>query len=112
MRALWDRQAAQTQSANLQWYGVSRRRRLRSLTPIDNSISTPNRRPTSSTGKDGMVLQALANILNPCSAFWRWSTPNRLDIVSELIAAFHIGPKKIAATIAFFVALVLSFWLF
>lgn len=59
-----------------------------------------------------MALEVLTDVLNPMSAIWCWSTPNRFEVILELMNAFHIGKKEVIAILVFHVAIVFLVWLF
>lgn len=92
MHALWDRQTEQALSLkSAQRYRNPRRRRLSNVVFVNDNVPTPILDSSPREIRYNVVLQVLAHILNPWSGFWRWSTPNRFDVVSRTLAAHATG---------------------
>jgi hypothetical protein len=99
-----------------QRFANPRRRRLSSLHLVDDGIPAPLWTFKTREAKGEMVWQAFSDLRNTMPAFWRWNTANRFGIILEVLAAFCIRQKELVATlgaaIAFFVAIIILFFLF
>ena len=92
MHALWDRQTEQALSLeSAQRYRNPRRRRLSNVVFVNDNIPTPIFYSSPRETRYTVILQVLAHILDPWLGLWRWSTPNRFDVVSRTLVAHATG---------------------
>lgn len=116
MRALWNRYKGPAQGTKVQRCVAPRCRQLTSMASSTDNVTKYTQQANSAADGHCMAFQTLADIMNPCSAFWRSSKPNRFRFVLGLAPALGIGKRQViailGATVTIFVAIISSLWLF